>query len=624
MTKYNPIKRGRKIVGFTYTDENGQSWFAAGKPSRPSFMSFAVPSEEIGRQKLMEYGSGYPGDNTNTSLNNKTASPAMDKNELQGKIDRLNKIIADPKGDPKTIEIASRQRDNLLEQLNSLEKVDEPKPPATPKAAKPRKPLEYKDEVDKYEHANRLRKPGESWNTAQKKAKEVKKKHKEKAKKHVPVQREKTQVRKAKKQKPRSKLARAMSVGNLGRDARRKALLPGKRISADGNVYYESRRNRADNNRNKKGYKPGHYLEHGGPVPDNHYAYIFSEERGDFNGYVDDNQGNTVYSIDTELIRELIEDGFMRNTEDVEGLRRYLIDMEILPKGSNLTIEDSINWPPESVMEHGGETNHNSNIPKFDPDEDDWRYYVIDTLKELFGAPLNAQKYNTGTNFGSSYVYLLSGQVDNGTFLMLDDDNNVVLLNHDENAGEGNENQIMQTVMADDGDGFVQLLQHVQSEYAHASDKFAKGGSTETFKDGYVCIPDVYPALPAKISADNWNGFAIPYFDKETVDKLIEINNKLAAENEDQVTMKWVGDKVKIKDPMYDETTTVKKTGNLGWGIGAYEWTWEKCRPSKNKMARGGRLKSALNRDRGYLSGQDFEKAYANSIKPRRRKKYNR
>jgi hypothetical protein len=65
------------------------------------------------------------------------------------------------------------------------------------------------------------------------------------------------------------------------------------------------------------------------------YAYfINTDERGEFNADVRDADGRTVFEI-TNL--EPIEDGFMSNANDLDGLKDWLIDLEIIPKHATLT-----------------------------------------------------------------------------------------------------------------------------------------------------------------------------------------------------------------------------------------------------------------------------------------------
>jgi hypothetical protein len=53
--KQELVKIGRKIIGFTWQDRQGQCWFAFGKPSQSSYISFACNSIEQGKEKILEY-----------------------------------------------------------------------------------------------------------------------------------------------------------------------------------------------------------------------------------------------------------------------------------------------------------------------------------------------------------------------------------------------------------------------------------------------------------------------------------------------------------------------------------------------------------------------------------------
>lgn len=46
--KKHIVKSGRKIVGFVYSDSNGQYWYAFGRPSQPEYIAFACRSLEHG------------------------------------------------------------------------------------------------------------------------------------------------------------------------------------------------------------------------------------------------------------------------------------------------------------------------------------------------------------------------------------------------------------------------------------------------------------------------------------------------------------------------------------------------------------------------------------------------
>lgn len=65
------------------------------------------------------------------------------------------------------------------------------------------------------------------------------------------------------------------------------------------------------------------------------YYYINLDERGEFNADVRDEDGKTVFEIDGF---DIFEDGFMHNSEDLDGLEEYLTDLEIIDE------DDEIEW----------------------------------------------------------------------------------------------------------------------------------------------------------------------------------------------------------------------------------------------------------------------------------------
>jgi hypothetical protein len=105
--------------------------------------------------------------------------------------------------------------------------------------------------------AKEIRKDGESWEQAKERASKMMKSDTTETKKKVRTETDKllAMVRRNKEYK---KLA---GSSNLAKDAQRRALPRGKRVSADGNVYYENRANRVD----VGGFKNA-YLENGGGV----------------------------------------------------------------------------------------------------------------------------------------------------------------------------------------------------------------------------------------------------------------------------------------------------------------------------------------------------------------------
>lgn len=71
--------------------------------------------------------------------------------------------------------------------------------------------------------------------------------------------------------------------------------------------------------------------------------YINLDERGSFFADVRNDNGKTVFTIKAgnELAEDessIFEDGFMKHTTDLTGLREYLIDLGIMKQGDKLII----------------------------------------------------------------------------------------------------------------------------------------------------------------------------------------------------------------------------------------------------------------------------------------------
>ena len=87
------------------------------------------------------------------------------------------------------------------------------------------------------------------------------------------------------------------------------------------------------------------------------YNYIVDlDERGMFHAHVEDENENIVYSISNENpvyddetgeeigseygVLQPVQDGFMKHSEDVDGLESYLIDMGVISKDSILSAQN--------------------------------------------------------------------------------------------------------------------------------------------------------------------------------------------------------------------------------------------------------------------------------------------
>jgi hypothetical protein len=146
--------------------------------------------------------------------------------------------------------------------------------------------------------AKEIRKDGESWEQAKQRASKMMKSDTTETKKKVRTETDKllAMVRRNKEYK---KLA---GSSNLAKDAQRRALPRGKRVSADGNVYYENRANRVD----VGGFKNA-YLENGGGV-----------DRERFNKFIS-SQINYIISLKTiSQKREPIQN-LINNMDDYSG-----------------------------------------------------------------------------------------------------------------------------------------------------------------------------------------------------------------------------------------------------------------------------------------------------------------
>lgn len=84
--------------------------------------------------------------------------------------------------------------------------------------------------------------------------------------------------------------------------------------------------------------------------------YINLEERGEFYADVRDAKGNTIYEIRSEDGEvSPVEDGFMKDTRDVDGLTGYLTDLGVIPAGSEVLEMSDFESALEAENENGPE-----------------------------------------------------------------------------------------------------------------------------------------------------------------------------------------------------------------------------------------------------------------------------
>jgi hypothetical protein len=74
------------------------------------------------------------------------------------------------------------------------------------------------------------------------------------------------------------------------------------------------------------------------------YQYVVDlDERGDFRAHVETDTGACVFEFNNEDPESggslwMVEDGFMRNAYDTDGLLDYLVSMGFAPAGSTLLL----------------------------------------------------------------------------------------------------------------------------------------------------------------------------------------------------------------------------------------------------------------------------------------------
>jgi hypothetical protein len=205
------------------------------------------------------------------SLDNKFIPDNM-KDKIREEIKKLeSEIKTDDNITPAEVKEEIKEIEEKVEE--ALEVAEKKEEQAEAKAEEkkekaPRKPREKKDSQSEtktqkakkksvFSIAKEIRKDGESWEDAKKRATKMMKSETTETKKKVRTETDKllAMVRRNKEYK---KLA---GTSNLSKDASRRALPRGKRVSADGNVYYENRANRVD----VGGFKSA-YLENGGGI----------------------------------------------------------------------------------------------------------------------------------------------------------------------------------------------------------------------------------------------------------------------------------------------------------------------------------------------------------------------
>lgn len=169
--------------------------------------------------------------------------------EIEKKVEKALEVAEEKeeKAEAKKEEAEERAEAKAEEKKAKKIRTKTPKTDEKPKSAK----------KSVFSIAKEIRKDNESWEDAKERARKMMKSETTETKKKTKTETQKllAMVRRNKEYK------KLTGSSNLAKDATRRALARGKRVSADGNVYYENRANRVD----VGGFKNA-YLENGGGV----------------------------------------------------------------------------------------------------------------------------------------------------------------------------------------------------------------------------------------------------------------------------------------------------------------------------------------------------------------------
>jgi len=202
------------------------------------------------------------------SLDNKFIPDSM-KDKIRTEIQKLESEIKEKEITPTEIkEEVKNIEEKVEEAIEVAEKKEEKQEKTTSENLKKTPKASTGTKKTAMALAKEIRKEGESWTDAVKRAGKEMKGIKEDVKKET-----KSEIDKLKSLIRKRKDLKGVSNSNLLRDGQRKAMPMGKRTSATGNTYYENRRNRTD-----KGKVGDLYLAEGGSL--NSYNVIYSTKSG--------------------------------------------------------------------------------------------------------------------------------------------------------------------------------------------------------------------------------------------------------------------------------------------------------------------------------------------------------
>lgn len=161
------------------------------------------------------------------------------------------------------------------------------------------------------------------------------------------------------------------------------------------------------------------------------FLYQYHEERGQFNAYVSDKDGNTVWEVnypdyyEDELTGEMLEgstifeDGFMRHVDDIQGLEKYLKQMGVLKSDDELVDdEDDMDEEEDDEFSKGGITNK---YKRYDFNEDgeleaniDGKKHVIKyrgDKSQMYDLYVNGKKFKSNKSVRELMKYADGGEI---------------------------------------------------------------------------------------------------------------------------------------------------------------------------------------------------------------------
>lgn len=201
------------------------------------------------------------------------------------------------------------------------------------------------------------------------------------------------------------------------------------------------------------------------------YRYDYMNERGNFYGFVEDRNGTNIWEVkypdfyEDEETGEIIEastifeHGFMKDADDIEGLEKYLKDINVIEQDDEVTTDDLDNEEDEN------EERLNDLVDEYDIPAEVIREYASDRgieIKEIDDLPFNG-RYDSEEDYAEQMVedgvvsnlsyYLEMNESDKETFAQekadsrvddMDDDDLLIETGKDDDVTEENREDLIE------------------------------------------------------------------------------------------------------------------------------------------------------------------------------------